>query len=175
VEEKMKSKKLLFVTVILVAALLATAIPALATPPTPYSIYGTVLNNGANVAAGTEISAWINGVKYAYSPAFISSGVSYYTLDVPGDDTSTPGVIEGGKDGDLVYFKIGGQWAAEHGVWHSVTSVEILNLTVSPTAVEMTQLNAGVANPKNGLLLIPVALALGLGGFWVYRRRANRI
>jgi hypothetical protein len=171
----MKSNKIIFVGLLVIAVLLVNVSPALAVPPTPYSIYGTVMNNGSYVGAGVEVSAWINGVKYAWNNTVISSGMTYYSMDVPGDDPSTPGVIEGGVQGDLVYFKIGGQWASEHGTWHQVMSVETLNLTVSPTAVTMTQVNAGVANPKSGLWLIPAILVLGLCGFWIYRRKVSRI
>jgi hypothetical protein len=170
----MKSNKMIFVGLIVIAVLLVNVSPALAVPPTPYSIYGTVMNNGSYVGAGVEVSAWINGVKYAWNTTTVSSGVTYYFMDVPGEDPSVPG-IQGGVDGDKVYFKIGDQWASEHGIWHQVSSVEILNLTVSPTAVNMTQVNAGVANPKNSLWLIPAVLVLGLCGFWIYRRKVSRI
>ena len=54
--------------------------------------------------AGTRISAWIDGVKYAETPAFLSGEVSVYCLDVPGDIRDTTR-IEGGREGDTIRFR----------------------------------------------------------------------
>lgn len=99
--------------------LLATASPALALPPLPCTFSGTVLLNGANPAAGTSVSAWINGVQYNLGPVVISQGTAYYAVDVPGDDLSTANIIEGGIEDQTVEFHIGWQVAGQTGTWQS--------------------------------------------------------
>lgn len=96
----------------------------LAVPPLPSSFYGTVTINGSNAPPGTEVSAWINGVKYAYTSVVEYNGSAVYSLDVPGDDTSTP-VIEGGIPGDTIEFRIGAMTAQETGIWQSGTNVQV--------------------------------------------------
>ncbi|MDH7488907.1 MAG: hypothetical protein QHH80_05315 [Anaerolineae bacterium] len=124
--------------------LLSIALPAAADQPPrlPSAFYGTVKMNGANVPNGTLVSAWINGVKYAETTTFMTTingqQVSVYTITVPGDDPSTPG-IEGGNEGDTVVFRVGTDLADQTGTWHEGTDVA-LNLTVncSPTAVSVS-------------------------------------
>lgn len=120
-------------------------------PRLPSAFYGTVTDNGQNVPNGTPVSAWINGVKYAETTTFMttinSQQVSVYTLTVPGDDPSTPDVIEGGNEGDTIVFRVNGYLTHQTGVWHEGTDVE-LNLTVNyaPSAVSVTP-SAGSAMP----------------------------
>jgi len=102
--------------------------PALAFPPLPSSFYGTVMLNGANVSDGTLVQALINGQVYAFGQTQTYRGDSVYGLDIPGDDSSTPGVIEGGQAGDTLQFKVGAVLAQETGTWHGGTNDE-LNLT----------------------------------------------
>jgi uncharacterized repeat protein (TIGR01451 family) len=83
-------------------------------PPLPSSFYGTVQLNGATAPVGTLVSAWINGVKYAET-AVSSSG---FVLDVPGDELDTP-MIEGGHEGQVIVFRVGGYAASRLAVWHS--------------------------------------------------------
>jgi hypothetical protein len=122
-----------------VAALLATyllpATPVSAVPPLPCKFYGTAKQGGANVPAGTPVSAWIDGAQYGATVyTFSYSGESWYNIDVPGDDTDTPGLKEGGVPGDTVSFKVGDTWAAQTGTWQTGGNV-LLNLTVTePTA-----------------------------------------
>lgn len=87
----------------LVLALLAVNVPTvLAFPPLPSSFFGVVKMNGANVAEGTVVSARINGVQYAQATVSVYNGDTIYTVDIPGDDSSTPGVREGGVYNDTV-------------------------------------------------------------------------
>lgn len=95
----------------------------IAMPPMPSSFYGTVKLNGANVADGTNLSAWINGVKYAETTVILYDGDSVYSLNVPGDDSDTP-EIDGGVSGDTVSFHIGDLAAEQTGTWQSGTNVE---------------------------------------------------
>jgi hypothetical protein len=101
-----------------------------APPPLPASFYGTVKSNGDNVPIGTQVSARINGVQYALSPYLGYNGETVYSLNVPGDDPGTPGIIEGGVPGDTIVFFVGGKQAAQTAIWQGGINVN-LNLTVS--------------------------------------------
>ena len=91
----------------------------------PSSFYGLAEENGASVPIGTVISAWINGVKYAETACISYNGKSVYSLDVPADDPGTPGITEGGIEGDVVLFKIGDIEANQSGIWHGGTNQEL--------------------------------------------------
>jgi hypothetical protein len=101
--------------------------PVLAFPPLPSSFYGAVKINGANVTAGTVISAKINGVQYASTIVQTYQGDTVYSLDVPGEDPDIAG-IQGGVEGDIVVFFIGTIQAIQTGTWHQGTNTH-LNLT----------------------------------------------
>ena len=90
-----------------------------AVPPLPSTFWGIVTINGENVPAGIEVSAWINGIQYANTETIIHDGQSKYIIDVPGDNPSTPGVIEGGEPGDVITFKVGNLVAPETATWQS--------------------------------------------------------
>jgi hypothetical protein len=119
--------KLMAVTVAL-GLLLTNASVALAVPPLPSSHYGTVKLGGVNVPSGTLVSAWINGVKYAQAAVSIYAGDTTYSLNVPGDDGSTPGLIEGGRADDVIVFYVGDVLAEQTGIWRSGTNAQ-RNLT----------------------------------------------
>ena len=125
----MKSRRILISVTIVLSILMATFSVAQAVPPLPSSFHGTVKVHGENVEEGTVISAWINGVKYAETASLMYEGDSVFAIDVPGDDTSTVDVIEGGVDHDTIVFKIGDLEAFETGLWIKGTYVE-LNLSV---------------------------------------------
>lgn len=99
-------------------------------PPLPSSFYGTVKENGENVPVGTTISAWINGVQYGETHTLLYADVSVYAIDVPGDDPSTAGILEGGIQGDIIVFKIGANLADLTAIWQTGTNNE-LNLSQS--------------------------------------------
>jgi hypothetical protein len=140
--------------ILALALLLSVVLPVAADEPPrlPSGFYGTVKQLGANVPNGTAVSAWINGVKYAETTAFLTSlggqQVSVYTITVPGDDPSTSGVIEGGNNNDTIAFRIGSNLAYETGTWHEGTDVE-RNLTVNfaPATVSVTP-SGGNAMPN---------------------------
>jgi len=119
-----------------------------AAPPWPSSFYGAVKWDGTNVAEGTVVSAWINGVKYAETQSQMYQGNSVYAINVPGDDPESTGVVEGGVEGNAIVFKVGDSTASPTGTWYSGTDVE-LNLTATPTAVTLSSFTArpGVAVP----------------------------
>ena len=106
------------------------------TPPLlPFSPWGTVKVNGANVPAGTQISAWCSGVQYAVTTKIdLYNGESWYSnLDVSGDLPDTPDVKEGCSSNEIVSFKIGAAWAKEKGSWTSGGSGRV-NLTTTTSA-----------------------------------------
>jgi hypothetical protein len=97
--------------------LLLTALHAAAAPVPPFSPYGTVKVNGANVPSGAEVSAWCGGVRYRSTQATIYEGESwYFNLDVPGDDPETPGK-DGCYPGETVSFMIDDLTANETAAW----------------------------------------------------------
>lgn len=99
----------------------ATFSSVLAVPPLPSSFYGKVKVNGANVPVGTEVTAWIDGVRYAFTTTIMNEGESVYSFDVPGDDPSTLDVIEGGTQGQAIVFRIGNLVAHHSAIWQSGT------------------------------------------------------
>jgi hypothetical protein len=99
-------------------------------PPLPASFYGTVKSNGGNVPTGTVVSARIKGIQYALSPYSVYAGETVYSLNVPGDDLDTPGVIEGGVPGDTIVFFVGNVQAVQTATWQSGANSN-LNLTVT--------------------------------------------
>jgi hypothetical protein len=118
----------LLLAVILIS--LFVTVPVLAAPPLPSSFYGTVKLNNANVPDGTVVRALIGGQAFAVAYTLTYQGNSVYAIDVPGDDTTTSGVIEGGIQGNTVQFEVGGVLASQTGIWQSGTNVS-LDLTVS--------------------------------------------
>jgi hypothetical protein len=98
-------------------------------PALPSAFWGSVSNQGQNVAEGTVVSAWIGDVRVSESFTSIYSNTSVYSLDVPADDPDTS-AKEGGVNGDAVRFKIGSSWAAQSGTWQGGTVVN-LNLSLA--------------------------------------------
>ena len=113
----MKHTKVLAAIGLLLACWLVTPAPIAAIPPAPATFYGPVKVNGQNIPDGTEISAWIGGVKYVQAASFGFQGSSYYNLSVPGDDPDTTGAKEGGAEGERIIFMIGGSQANETATW----------------------------------------------------------
>ena len=147
-----QANKFIAFIIITVLTLLAYPSAVQAFPPLPSSIYGTVKANNANVADGSLVEAAINNQVVAQGYTQTYQGDSVYSLDVPGDDTSTA-VIEGGKEGDTISFKIGGVSAVEKGVWHSATNV-MLNLTISSS----NMLNTPQATPTSVATQTPIII-----------------
>ena len=105
--------------------------PPISSPPVlPASYYGTVKIDNQNAPAGTVIKAKINGVVYAQDEVELFEGNAVYTLDIPGDDPATSGIIEGGTLGDTIQFMIGGLEADQSSTWESGTNTK-LDLTIN--------------------------------------------
>ena len=110
-------------------------------PPLPASFYGAVTVDGADVPAGTHVSAWIDGVRYATTEAFVYEGRSTYAVDVPADDPATP-VVEGGRPGDTTAFQVGGLKAEQTAAWRGGTNTE-LDLTASSVELFLPLISRG--------------------------------
>jgi hypothetical protein len=112
---------LILVTVAVLLALFPVAVNA---QPQVSGFYGTVTVDGWNVADGTVVSAWIDGVKKAEAKTTTYGGKSLYALDVAGETA-----LEG-KD---VVFKIGDATAAQKGTYTAGRSVTLNLSYVTPT------------------------------------------
>ena len=130
----MKTRRTIIAMLMLVLVLATNSSPVLALPPLPSGFYGTVKINGKNVPDGTLVSATISGVQYAYTNSQTYQGNSVYSVDVPGDDPSTPGVLEGGVPGDTIVFLVNGAPANETAPWQSGKNIRNnLSLTLGHT------------------------------------------
>jgi hypothetical protein len=129
----MKKIKLIVITSLLILLTLTLFSTVGAVPPLPSSFWGSAKLNGANLPEGTIIKAAIDGEEYAVAIVEITGGESVYSLNVPGDEASTPGVIEGGTPGDTIQFLFGATPANETGSWASGTNPK-LDLTFTTTA-----------------------------------------
>jgi hypothetical protein len=114
---------------IICTAIFANPSSALAIPSLPSSFYGTVKLNNANVLDGTVVQAFNGDLMIAQGYTQTYKGDSVYSLDVPSDNTDTP-VIDGGREGDTITFKVAGIVANEIGIWHSANNVQ-LKLTIT--------------------------------------------
>lgn len=122
-----------FAAVFLMIILLAVNVQSVfAFPSLPSSFYGAVLVNGADVPEGTLVEALINGNAVVSASVKLYEGHSVFSMNVPGDDSDTES-IDGGKEGDVIAFRVGGQMADQTGVWHSGTNVS-LDLSLNTNA-----------------------------------------
>ncbi len=124
----------------------------LAFPPIPSGFYGTVKVDGANVPNGTVIYAEIDGQQYASAVVMTYNVDTVYSLDVPGDNSDSPGILEGGVEGDTVVFFIGTIQATQTAIWHSGTNIS-LNLTGftnhAPTDISLSNSSVAENAPVN--------------------------
>ena len=124
-----KNFSLVFVALIFFCLILEGVQPGFAQPPPmPSSFYGTVKSNGSNIPLPAQVSAWIDGVKYAETSVIVFNSDTVYKIDIPGDILTTP-EIEGGKPGDLITFQVNNDFANQTGTWQSGTNIE-LNLSI---------------------------------------------
>lgn len=134
------------------SAIFANPTSALAFPALPSSFYGTVKLNNTNVPDGTVIQAYTGDLMIAQGYTQTYQGASVYALNVPADNANTP-VIDGGREGDRITFKVGGILATETGTWHSATNVPI-NLTVTSASTPW----APQATPTEPPTQTPIAI-----------------
>lgn len=115
---------------------LAIGTPVKAIPPLPSSFYGSVKVNGMDVPEGTEITAWINGIQFGTTHAFLYGSTIVYSLSIPGDDPTTP-AKEGGIEGETITFKIDHVTASQAGTWQQGSN-SLLDLTASGFTLAIT-------------------------------------
>jgi hypothetical protein len=123
--------------VLVLTAMLLLTRTACAEPPRPFSPYGTVMIDGANVPVGVPVGASCGGVVYASQPVFIVGDESWYALNVPGDDPSTTSIVEGCDPGETVNFTVVGLSADQTAAWISGGTL-LLPLTASKPTPTMT-------------------------------------
>jgi hypothetical protein len=94
-------------------------------PPLPASFFGEIHFNEEIPAAGATIEAWVNSMSLPAATTTVHAGSPpyYSSFDVPADDPGTP-QIEGGVEGGLVTFKLGGRSIA-NAPWHSGTHTQV--------------------------------------------------
>ena len=174
-------KQMWFLVIIILSILLLPDISAAeAVPPLPSSFYGRAKVNGGNIPEGTILKAVIDGEAYALAIVELIQGESVYSMDVPGDDSSTLNVMEGGKPGDTIQFLLGDNPARETGSWVSGTNLEMdLNFDV-PTPVVMTASFFGTVkindeNPSSGTTIKAVINGITHGTCMVSVHNGNAV
>ncbi len=123
------------------------------TPPQPFSPYGLVQVDGADVAGGTVVSAWCGGVKYRETTTQMQTvgGVThswYFNFDIPGDDPDTP-AKDGCSANETVAFRVGTLVAGQTAPWTS--SSPRLDLSAATTGM-------GTATPTTAATATPTAV-----------------
>jgi hypothetical protein len=126
----MKIRTTILAILIVIGLLLTNFSSALALPPLPSGFYGKVKSNGGNVPVGIPVTAFINGVQYAFTGSILYQSETIYSLVIPGDDPTTP-VIEGGVVGDTIVFQVNGLPADQTAHWQGGTNI-MLDLTLAP-------------------------------------------
>jgi hypothetical protein len=139
------------------------------------------------------VRALIDGQAYAEARTQTYEGSSVYSVDVKGDDTDTP-ERDGGVEGSVVSFEVGGVLVEQKGSWRAGTNVELNLIGSTAGALEPpsaprpsvpTQTPIGYTAPealssqpasRSGrpvpwLGLGAAVIAVALGGIWVVRRR----
>lgn len=172
-----------------IGAAMVVNIAAAQAPPNPPSRFvGSVTVNGVAATTGTVIEGRVGGASCGTTTVFQASGQARYVLDVPAaDPASAPGC---GTDGATVTFFIGGQQAAQTGIWRNF-QLNTVDLSVAaatqppaatPTAAPTTPAStprAPVVGNFDGsstgsdapmLEILLVAAAIGLGGVAVAAR-----
>jgi hypothetical protein len=128
------------VLLVAIALVLFAWSPAFAIPPIPHHFSGRITVDGDDVQDGTIIAAWTGTTQLVTATTLIDppgSGNSYYVVTVPGDDSETPGIIEGAYPGAVIRFYIGSPymtWAEQQATWQSgeITTLNLTATTDSP-------------------------------------------
>ena len=92
----------------------------------PHRFAGTVTLDGEAAAAGTSVTAIVNGAECGSATVIESAAGSTYALDVPGECADAD---------DTVSFQVGGYDAAESGTWSGGGRTD-LDLTASSAMPE---------------------------------------
>ena len=101
------------------------------TPPSgpPHRFAGTVSVDGEGAAAGTSVTASVNGTECGSATVLTGAAGSTYAVDVPATCAEA---------GDEVSFQVGGYDAAETGTWSGSGRSDV-NLTASTGMADMPE------------------------------------
>jgi hypothetical protein len=102
--------------------------PSNGPPGFPYSVYGTVLEDGSPAPVGVEVSAWCLGVQRVISQTYEYSGDTWYGLDVPHDESG----VNGCPAGETVSFIVDGYLANQTRPF--INTYEQVDLTYSTSS-----------------------------------------
>jgi hypothetical protein len=94
-------------------------------PAFPSSFYGLI--NDESVTENSVVKVWINGQLITTSTVITYGADLVYSIRIPADDPSTPDVLEGGRDGDVVIFTID-ELTARHNdnnIWQGGTNIQL--------------------------------------------------
>lgn len=128
---------------------LSMAQAALAVPPNPFSPYGIVKVNGANVAPNTSINASCGGQVYGQTTQItLYNGDTWYSnLDIVGDDPDTP-AKDGCYSNETVTFAIAGHVADQTAPWVGTSYQLDLTASIGPACFYAdVEPNADHSNP----------------------------
>lgn len=115
-----------FLRNLVVAALilLLGAVSVAAVPPLPSSFWGVITMNGVRIPLSAELTAHVDGVDCGRAQLFLYMGTTFYSITVKGDDPDTPGK-DGGREDDLIEFRLNGTPLATTARWHGGTNVRL--------------------------------------------------
>ena len=150
----MHHSRYLLLSLIIIPILMAFPQSVTAFPPLPSSFYGIVKFNNSNLPDGTTVEAIINDQIVASGYTQTYQDESVYALDVPGDDSGTT-IVEGGKEGDVIHFKVGGIEVTETGIWHSGTNVELAFMIDSSAKLETPQPTRTPHPSQTAIVIMP--------------------
>ena len=117
-----------YLPIILCLALLLMCFDMVAAYPITIEFLWNVTVNGDNPCGNGNTSKNLRTRSWLSLNQSCTKGNLFFN-DIPGDDASTS-QVEGGVEGDVIHFIVGGLMANETGKWQSGTYIE-LNLTVT--------------------------------------------
>jgi hypothetical protein len=123
--------KQLVISILWSLGLFLTLVSAVgAVPPLPVTVYGRAQLNGADVAPGRLVVAWIDGMPAAQTVTTQSGGQSVYVLDIPGDESWDPETNPTPPVGAIITFTLAGIPAPQTTTW-SAGDVQMVNLSIN--------------------------------------------
>lgn len=111
-------------TVLAVLTLALGAVSVAALPPLPSSFWGVITMNGARLPQSAQLTAYVEGVPCGRGNIFLYMGTTYYTISVTGDEPDTP-KREGGREDEVIEFRLDGAPLATTARWHEGTNVRL--------------------------------------------------
>jgi len=119
-------KKMRVISLLVALVVLALALPGTTGAHISESCryYGPVMVDGQDVPDGTVVSAWLENPSVGpwTTTTYTHYGASWYVIDIPADDLSTPDK-EGGVAGDQVHFSVSSTPVPGTATWERVGRV----------------------------------------------------